>query len=120
MSESPDDLYKNRREHARVDVDLRALLVHDELHAEDIELLMSNLSLGGCFIKTAMPEPSGSMVMLRFSLPGDAHAPVVRAVGKVCWTKGGRESGMGIQFVRIEDEDLGVLKRYIAGLLSDD
>ena len=115
------DPYANRRDHARFDVELPADLRRDA-DPEFVDHIMANLSLGGCFIKTLAPEPTGSMVMLRFTLPGDTEGPVVKAVGKVCWIKHGDDGvgGMGIQFVRIDDDDLTTLKRYIGGLLSGD
>jgi uncharacterized protein (TIGR02266 family) len=86
------------------------------------EMLMSSLSLGGCFIKTQVPEPPGAMVMLRFALPGVEDSMLVKAVGRVCWTKDGRDGppGMGVQFVRVDDEDLMQLSNYVAGLLDGD
>lgn len=106
-----------RREHQRVDVDLDGGL-KKEVDPEFSDILMANLSLGGCFIKTRMPEPPGSMVMLRFALPGDTAGGVIKAVGRVCWVRSGAEGppGMGVQFVRIEDHDLAELKRYILGV----
>ena len=114
-------LYENKREHARVTVDIDGAIAPEA--ADDFaDMLMANLSLGGCFIKTQMPEPPGAMVMLRFALPGEPGGAVVRAVGRVCWVKAGlgEPNGMGIQFVRVEDGDLTELKRYVAGLLESD
>lgn len=110
-----------RREHQRVDVTIQGVLRKD-IDPDFTDMMMSNLSLGGCFIKTAMPEPPGAMVMLRFALPGEGEGSVIKAVGKVCWVKTGGEgaAGMGIQFVRVEDVDLTTLKHYIAGLLEED
>lgn len=86
------------------------------------EMLMANLSLGGCFIRTNVPEPPGAMVMLRFELPGSDGNASVRAVGRVCWVRDGSTgpAGMGLQFTRVDDEDLLELSNYVAGLLDSD
>lgn len=105
----------------RVNVEIEGVIGRD-VHPELSDMLMSNLSLGGCFIKTRMPEPPGSMVMLRFALPGEESGAVIKAVGRVCWVKSDFDGpgGMGIQFVRVDDADLDELQRYIAGLLDAD
>ena len=109
------------RRHQRVDVDLQGALAAD-LDNDFTDMVMANLSLGGCFIKTRMPEPPGSMVMLRFALPGEGHNTIIKAVGRVCWTKSGLDgpAGMGIQFVRVEDQEMTELRKYIGGLLQGD
>ncbi len=111
-----------QREHPRVDVDLDSEVGPDPMGTSFREMLMSNLSLGGCFIKTTVPEPPGAMVMLRFALPGVDESNMVKAVGRVCWTKDGRDGppGMGVQFVRVDDEDLLQLSNYVAGLMDAD
>lgn len=110
-----------RRNHQRVDVQLEGE-IRQEPDPAFIDMMMANLSLGGCFIRTRMPEPPGAMVMLRFALPGEHTGTVIKAVGRVCWVRGDVDgvAGMGIQFVRVDDEDLTELKRYIGGLLDGD
>lgn len=109
------------RRHQRLDVELQGALASD-LDNDFTDMVMANLSLGGCFIKTPMPEPAGSMVMLRFALPGEGHKTVIKAVGRVCWTKSGSDgpAGMGIQFVRVEAQEMTELRKYIGGLLHGD
>ncbi len=108
----------NNRRFDRVDVKLRTVY-HDEIDADESDSLMSNLSQGGCFIRTPRVLPSGSTIHVKFKVPGvDA---VVEAVGAVRWANdGGPEEGrgMGIQFTEISDEDLLILKQYIAGQLE--
>lgn len=109
------------RRHQRLDVELQGALASD-LDNDFTDMVMANLSLGECFIKTRMPEPAGSMVMLRFGLPGEGHNTVIKAVGRVCWTKSGLDgpAGMGIQFVRVEAQEMTELRKYIGGLLHGD
>jgi uncharacterized protein (TIGR02266 family) len=105
----------------RVVVDVRGVLKR-EIDPNFSDMMMSNLSLGGCFIKTSVPEPAGSVVMLRFSLPGSDVSASIKAVGKVCWVKEGGDGplGMGVQFVSVDDADRSTLVQYISGLLSED
>ncbi len=106
----------DRRIHPRVLVDIETEIgVDASLHVQTME----NLSLGGCFVRSESPEPLGSIVMVRFSLPGDPSARSVRAAGRVAWTKPdpvtGAPYGMGIQFLKVEDADLELLMSYITG-----
>ena len=109
------------RAHERVHVEIEGVLSREEA-ADFNEMLLNNLSFGGCFIRTAMPEPPGAMVMLRFALPGDWGVAAIKAVGRVGWVKNGDDgpAGMGVQFVQVDDCDLDELSRYIAGLLESD
>jgi len=109
------------RKSPRVVVDVRGVLKRD-IDPDFTDMMMSNLSLGGCFIKTSVPEPAGSVVMLRFTLPGADESTSIKAVGKVCWVKEGGDGplGMGVQFVSVDDGDRSTLVQYISGLLSDD
>jgi uncharacterized protein (TIGR02266 family) len=116
MSEMATD---NRRQHSRVAVQFPTGVKPDaDLDLEFQEQMLSDLSLGGCFIRTEMPEPPGAMVMVRFALPGAPEDESVKAVGRVCWTRDGTDGpkGMGIQFVRVTDADLGRLRSYISGI----
>lgn len=98
------------RQHQRVDVQIRTVY-HDEINAEESDSLMSNLSLGGCFVTTTRPSPIGSRVNLRFRIDqGDAF---VEAAGIVRWLKEGDGGGMGVQFETIKNQDLVVLKRFV-------
>jgi Tfp pilus assembly protein PilZ len=120
--ESPADINdpRNRRNHDRVDVQIRGI-VENELGPEASDMLMSNLSVGGCFLRCKTPESPGNLVMVRFSLPGsDEKAPLIKAVGRVAWIRRGEDAGMGIQFLRVDDGDLTNLHRYIAGVIEED
>ena len=111
---------RNRRNHQRVDVDIRGI-VESELGPDASEMLMSNLSIGGCFLRCKTPESPGNLVMVRFTLPGSTdNAAVVKAVGRVAWIRPGQHGGMGIQFIRVDDGDLTELHRYIAGAVDND
>lgn len=108
----------HNRQFERVDVKLRTLY-HDEIDADESDSLMSNLSQGGCYIRTPRVLPSGSTIHVKFKIPG--LDITVEAVGAVRWANdGGPEAdrGMGVQFTEISAEDLLALKQYIAGQLE--
>jgi len=110
-----------QRSTPRYDVDLPGELGVGH-SPETIDMILDNLSIGGCFITTDRPEPPGSILELRFVLPGVTGLKV-SAKGRVCWIKnneGGQPIGMGIQFVSLAAGELEQLKRYLAGFLSSD
>ncbi len=95
---------------------------HEQQPAPKDTNLTGNLKLGGCFIRTSMPEPAGAMVMLRFALPGESEDTIIQAVGQVCWLRDEKDgaAGMGIRFVEVNDADFALLKGYIGGQLEAD
>jgi len=104
------DTRNQQRQHDRVDVQIRTVY-QDEINADQSDSLMSNLSLGGCFVSTDRPSPAGSRVRLRFRL--DEKSEPIEALGVVRWVKDGEGSGMGVQFEAIKGRDLVALKRFI-------
>ncbi len=106
--------FTNQRQFERVDVRIRTIY-HDEIDADASDSLMSNLSLGGCFIRSTRVSPTGSAIQVKFKLPG--RDEVIEARGTVRWAKGTgpeEERGMGIQFDEIRPEHLLLLKQFIA------
>ena len=106
----------DRRINPRIDVELEAEVIGPDLSRH----MMQNLSIGGCFIRTRTPEPAGSLVMIRFALPGEVHRQTVKAVGRVAWIRHDAQgpSGMGIQFVKVEQQDYSDIRTYITGRLD--
>jgi uncharacterized protein (TIGR02266 family) len=99
-----------------VDVAIRTVY-RDEINADASDTLMSNLSLGGCFVATDKPSAVGTRVDLRFRLEDGAEP--IAARGIVRWIKEGDGGGMGIQFEAVKGKDLLVLKRFIEQRLVD-
>ncbi len=106
---------KGDRRGQRIDVSLRIVMNSDfDLDASDS--LMSNLSLGGCFVLTPKPLPVGSPLVLQFKLPGESDGEGIKATGVVRWLREARREsgeGMGIQFTEIRPEHLVILKRFL-------
>ena len=66
--------------------------------------MATDLSLGGMFIQTRHPAPSGQTVVVRLTLCGSKRAVVLPAV--VRWTK---HDGMGVQFAALGARQTHVL-----------
>lgn len=61
----------------------------------------SNVSEGGIFLERTVPHPTGTIVNLKFTLPGDTDALIVR--GEIVNTGGdGEELGMGVRFIELD------------------
>jgi c-di-GMP-binding flagellar brake protein YcgR len=78
--------------------------------------LVKDISIGGMFIETRHPPPSGSPIQLRFNL--DPDSPVVVAVAHVSYVV--KAAGMGVQFVEIQPEDQRRIQAYIDQFFKPD
>lgn len=77
---------------------------------------VTDLSIGGCFASLPRPMAQNSRVTLRLDLDGEPTA--IR--GRVAWCTGPstpewRDSGMGIEYLEVEDAARPALERQIAG-----
>ena len=71
----------------------------EEMAGEDVYFRRTgNVSGGGVYFDRAIPHALGTVVTLKFALPGDKEMVVAR--GKVVSAAGGAEGlGMGVKFV---------------------
>lgn len=77
----------------------------------------ANISLTGMFIKTEAPKLPGSIFIFEIWL-GDEHR-LVHGLGEVMWVRmedqgTDRPSGMGVRFLKIDDESLAVVERVVS------
>lgn len=71
---------------------------------------LSNLGLGGLYIRTAEPPPPGTFIQLLFDVPsGEVRA---RALVKRCKPR----EGMGVKFVAMQPEDRARFVRWLKHL----
>ncbi len=70
----------------------------------------ANLSSGGAFFAQTLPHPAGTVVNLRFTLPGDSQE--IQCRGKVVAAPADA-LGMGIEFVDLKDADRQRIERLI-------
>ncbi|HOU53217.1 MAG TPA: PilZ domain-containing protein [Myxococcota bacterium] len=114
---------REHRQHPRVETRLLAVFRKD-LDLEETDSLMTNLSLGGAFVKTPNLVPPGTVTHLRFYVD-EEQAPLA-VVAEVVWVRrgspdgGGPPPGMGVRFQQMSPEDQGRLTRYLARLVEED
>lgn len=72
-----------------------------------------NLSLFGCYVRTAEPFLEGTKVSLRIMHGGTSLA----ALGRVAHSK--PNSGMGVAFTTIEPPSQAVLEKWLASLRKE-
>jgi hypothetical protein len=76
--------------------------------------VLSDISLGGCYVDMMHPLPSEARIELTFTLDGRR----VRAKGRVCASREG--FGMGVSFTEVQREDQPILQEvvdWLAGAL---
>lgn len=77
----------------------------------------ANISMTGMFIQTESPKPPGAVFIFEIWL-GEEYR-LVHGLGEVVWIREHHESedrpaGMGIRFLKIDEESLAVVERIIA------
>jgi len=109
-----------KRASPRIDVSLRTF-VQSDINVDLSDSFMSNLSQGGCFVRTKQPLAVGSPIALKVELP--CIMASISAVGVVRWVKDlshGEDAGMGVQFQEVSERDLNLLKQFIERQLMND
>jgi hypothetical protein len=107
-----DDRRKgDRRTSERVPLELWM----EEVSGEDVYFRRSgNVSAGGVYFDKAIPHPLGTMVTLKFALPGDKEMVVAR--GEVVSSSGGNQGlGMGVKFLTIEGDGHKRIRSFLRG-----
>lgn len=75
--------------------------------------LLSSLSLGGCSLDTKLPITKGSILNITIKIDPE-HT--IKVEGKVCYSI--PKSGMGIQFVNLDDESRQLINRVVTSVCS--
>lgn len=84
---------------------------------EFIEHYCKDVSRGGIFIKSSQPMPIGTLLKFQFQLKDESQ--LIRGVGRVVWTRSEeragpeRPSGMGIKFIKMDNESRVMVERII-------
>jgi uncharacterized protein (TIGR02266 family) len=103
-----------RRRFSRTDLLVRVeYSTIDEIFSE----FTRDINEGGLFIETEKPRPTGTEVVLRFNLPGNAEA--LQTVGRVVWVRTASRNvpaGMGIEFDELSNEDRDRINTMIRSL----
>ncbi len=121
----PSPTGRERRQAQRILINLEV-----DYACEDTFLFayITDLSALGIFIRTTSPEPPGTHLNMRFTLPGDEEALEVE--GEVIWINSFRPGdfsnlnpGMGVQFIDLARQDkrrIRLLVKTIAYLEDHD
>jgi class 3 adenylate cyclase len=93
----------NSRRYRRLDLDLD-LSVHTARGNERLRGI--NISEGGIFIATEMPEPKGTPLTIEARLPTSSGIYPIAINGRVVWT-GGEDgvTGMGVRFTAVQSTE---------------
>lgn len=88
----------------------------EEVTGEDVYFRRTgNIGQGGVYFDKAVPHALGTMVTLKFTLPGDKEMIVAR--GEVVNTAApGRGLGMGVKFITVEGDGETRIRDFIRGI----
>jgi uncharacterized protein (TIGR02266 family) len=105
-----------RRKKPRIPLKTRLVFKRVNSEEEFSTDYSENLSTTGIFIITNSDFDIGTVLELHFSLPNSKQ--IIKVEGKVVWKsttqREGRElAGLGVQFVKIDDECLKIISEYI-------
>ena len=102
----------NRRSAKRVPLELWM----EEVSGEDVYFRRTgNVGEGGVFFDKAIPHALGTMVTLKFALPGEKEMVVAR--GQVVSAAGDTQGlGMGVKFITVEGDGQKRIRDYIRGV----
>jgi uncharacterized protein (TIGR02266 family) len=85
----------------------------EEVSGDDVYFRRTgNVGEGGVYFDKAIPHPLGTMVTLKFALPGDKEMIVAR--GEVVSSAPDPEGlGMGVRFISVEGEGGARIRDYV-------
>lgn len=96
----------NRRENPRV---VMGIPVSYRIGKTIAAALAMNLSCGGIAVRTSKPPVRGTVIRLKFALPGARRE--METEGVVCWSD--QKAGMGIRFTSIKASDQALVDGFV-------
>ena len=85
----------------------------EEVLGEEVYFRRSgNLGEGGVYFDKAIPHAIGTVISIKFYLPGDKETVIAR--GEVVNIAGSSDFGMGVKFVTVEGNGLTRIREFIA------
>jgi uncharacterized protein (TIGR02266 family) len=108
---------KDERRHQRVPLAMKIRFKSATI-SEFIEQYSRDLSKGGIFIRMKSPMPVGTLIKFDFRLQDERS--LIQGVGRVVWRReddsgDDAPSGMGIKFIKLDENSRGNLERIIEG-----
>lgn len=101
-------LWRESRQYKRIKYPIEVECNYDGLIRPSVNRT-TDLSGGGMFIDLILPPPPGTVVTVKFRLPGD-EAPI-EAKSEVRYSEAG--VGMGLKFLQINPNDQAKLMHFI-------
>ncbi len=101
---------QERREFQRAEIDWP---VNVKSEQESIEAKLKNIGVGGAFIDCDQISEPGERVTVTIFIPN--HGPM-EIIAEVVWTCMAFPRGIGVQFVKISEEDSQLLSEAIIAL----
>ena len=118
VDEDRRDAERRQRPDRRGSVRLPIETWIEEVSGDDIYFRRTgNVSESGVFFDKAIPHPVGTMLSLKFSLPGTEH--LIKVKGEVI-NISAEGLGMGIKFLSIEEDGAEHLRIFMNQLVSND
>lgn len=105
---------RRRFERAPITTQVEFELTNSSSGPSRIRRHMANVSTGGLFINTQEPIRPGTRMVVRFELPSNKHRVI--AISRVSYVKKG--TGLGVEFLGLDDEDREEIEAYIETLKS--
>ena len=99
------------RTHPRVVLHTKIWLGQDGIFTRAQGTLPANVSEGGAFVETAEGFPIGTVLNLRFMLPGVGH-PISCAAAVRNLRHGG--TGLGVQFLDMSQDDRHLIGTFVS------
>jgi uncharacterized protein (TIGR02266 family) len=96
----------NRRENPRV---VMGIPVSYRIGKTITAALALNLSTGGVAIRTSKPVVRGTVLKVKFALPG--HKREVETEAVVCWSD--QRAGMGVRFTKVKPVDQASIDEFV-------
>ena len=111
----------DKRKYIRVPVKVQVFL-RDEDVSGVVYFYSRNLSTGGIFLETELYLDEGSIVDIEFTLPNypkfiDIKAKIVWTVPDN-WDPAIHPPGMGLEFIKLSEENKKIIENYIASKIN--
>ncbi len=109
IAEKIDRRVGERREDKRIALEI---WVEEQPDDNSIYFLRAtNLSQGGIFFDQTIPHPIGTIITIKFNLPGNRDAIIAK--GEIVNIPGKEKLGMGVNFTEIGEAEMELVRQYI-------
>jgi Tfp pilus assembly protein PilZ len=101
-------MYEELRKHPRVSLQTELWIGQDGIFTRTDEFLR-DLSVGGAFVQSRQVYPVGSVINLRFKVPGGTNLATCSAIVRNMQ----QGDGFGVQFLDLSGDNLRLVERHI-------